>query len=593
MQWPILTGKSRLSATESVFGGYNHTRRVPEGEFYDMENLTSDHYPLLSPRKRRSVFLRAEDPGGLICKDSLCWTEGSCFVMNGSRVDLGLTEGKKQLVSMGAYVIILPDKKYINTADISDRGDLEARFTTQAPVTFTLCRVDGSEYTPQYTQPGEPQSPENMQLWVDTSGIPNTLKQWSQSAAMWITVATTYVKIQSPGIGKAFAEFDGVSIRGLSGDLTEDSSGTLIADPSELAALEGAAVIQARGEDYIVIPGMLEITRTVREPVTVSREMPAMDFVVERDNRLWGCRYGLSNDGQVVNEIYASKLGDFRNWNCYMGISSDSYAVSLGSDGPFTGAAVYGGYPLFFKENCVHKIFGDYPANFGIQTTACRGVQQGSGDSLAIANELLYYKSRHGVCVYDGAVPVEISAPLGDVRYEKAVAAGHGNKYYISMLESLSQKPVLFVYDTALGVWHREDSFRASALCSCTEDLYAIEEGSGVIWGMLGSGGKKESAVCWMAQTGPLGLDLPETKSVSKLVLRMALELGTRVQLFIQYDSLGPWIPLCTLAGQNLRSFAVPIRPRRCDHFRIRIRGEGEARIYSFTKTISQGSDRM
>ena len=41
----------------------------------------------------------------------------------------------------------------------------------------------------------------------------------------------------------------------------------------------------------------------------------------------------------------------------------------------------------------------------------------------------------------------------------------------------------------------------------------------------------------------------------------------------------------------KLRSFSVPLRPRRCDHFRLRIVGEGDAKIYSISKTIEQGGD--
>ena len=66
------------------------------------------------------------------------------------------------------------------------------------------------------------------------------------------------------------------------------------------------------------------------------RSVPEMDFVIESGNRLWGCKYGVV-DGKAVNEIYASKLGDFKNWNCYAGRSTDSYVATRGSDGPFTG----------------------------------------------------------------------------------------------------------------------------------------------------------------------------------------------------------------------------------------------------------------
>ena len=55
--------------------------------------------------------------------------------------------------------------------------------------------------------------------------------------------------------------------------------------------------------------------------------------------------------------------------------------------------------------------------------------------SLAIVNEVLYYKSRSAICSYDGSLPVEISSALGDESYSNAVAGAFGNKYYISCEE--------------------------------------------------------------------------------------------------------------------------------------------------------------
>lgn len=275
-----------------------------------------------------------------------------------------------------------------------------------------------------------------------------------------------------------------------------------------------------------------------------------------------------------------------------MGISTDSYAVSVGSDGPFTGAACYAGYPLFWKENCVHKIFGDYPANFGIQTTACRGVQQGSERSLAIVNELLYYKARHAVCVYDGSLPVEISTALGEQTYYNAVAGGHGNKYYISMEDSFG-KAHFFVYDTVRNLWHREDDLRAESFCSCKDELYCTQKGSGKILTLLHAQREPEKKVRWMVQTGIQGLYLSEQKYVSRLLLRLSMEQGSRIWISIQYDSMGGWENVGSISGHSLRSFVFPIRPRRCDHFRLKIEGEGEVRIHSMTKTIVQGSERV
>ena len=172
------------------------------------------------------------------------------------------------------------------------------------------------------------------------------------------------------------------------GDALELSGG-----PEGVAAVGVAAAL---GQDYVLLPGLLEREQTVQTPVRLGRYVPEMDYVIQCGNRLWGCRYGPDRKGQTVNEIYASALGDFRNWQRFQGLSTDSYAVSLGADGPFTGAAEHLGYPVFFREGYIHKIYGSYPAAFRLQSTPCPGVQRGSAASLALVGQLLYYKSPAG-----------------------------------------------------------------------------------------------------------------------------------------------------------------------------------------------------
>ena len=572
---------SELNVTREmvdVFKGYNHNLRIGDGEFYDMKNLSSVNYPVLSPRPKRGVYASPSDPGGMIGKDSLCYVDGSEFVINEYRIDMGLTVGTspKTLISMGAYVIIMPDKKYINTEDLTDYGDIEASVTTATTVTFTLCKSDGAAYDDVTVSDTAPANPANMALWIDTSSVPHALKQYSETTSMWISIASTYIKISATGIGVPFSDGDGVSISGI--------------ESLDLADLNSNMLIWSRGDDYIVVTGILDKVTTQETPITIARQMPTMDYIIESGNRLWGCRYGTALNGDVVNEIYASKLGDFKNWNSFMGISTDSYAASVGTDGPFTGAITHLGYPLFFKEGCMHKVYGNYPANYQIQTTTCRGVQRGCSRSLAIVNEVLYYKARSAVCAYDGSLPVEISSALGDVQYTAAVAGALGNKYYVSMLD-MNNKHHLFVYDTLKGMWHREDDIKVRAFCSHRGELYYIDGEDKKIKTVLGSGEVDDAPVKWMAETGVIGTDSPDKKYISRLDVRMYLDMGTRVFFYVQYDSCGTWEHIFTMKGENLRSFAVPIRPRRCDHLRLRIEGEGNANIYSICKTIEQGSD--
>ena len=578
MKYPYLSELPVTREMISAFGGYNHNLRIGDGEFYDMKNLISDDYPVLSPRRARGVYVDSGTPQGMIAKDALCYVDGGDFVINEYRVPMGLTvdDEPKTLVSMGAYVIILPDKMYINTSDLTDYGKIEAGVDSASTVTFELCTVDGSVYEDVFVQASAPEEPENMDYWIDTSSVPNALKQYSSTSATWVSIATTYIKIRATGIGKPFSQYDAVTISGV--------------ESESLADLNGTMVIWAKGDDYIVVIGILDKATTQEAAITISRTMPNMDFVIESENRLWGCRYGTDINGNVVNELYASKLGDFKNWNSFLGLSTDSYAVTLGTDGQFTGAITHLGLPLFFKENYIHAVYGDYPSNFRIQTTACRGVQKGCSRSLAIVNETLIYKSRSAVCGYDGSLPVELSAALGGVAYHSAVAGTVGNKYYISMADD-DEVYHLFVYDTKKGMWHREDNTHVTEFCTCRGDLYYTDAADGKIKTVLGTGTAEESPIEWMAETGVIGTDSPDKKYISRLDVRMSLSLDTRVFFFIQYDSSGEWEHIFTMNGIKLQSFSVPIRPRRCDHLRLRIEGVGNAKIYSICKTIEQGSD--
>nr|DAH69934.1 MAG TPA: stabilization protein [Caudoviricetes sp.] len=593
MRFPKLSEQPTSRSITDVFAGYNHTIRIGDGEFYDEENMCSDNYPLLSTRRARGVYASPAAPQGLIAKDALCYVDGTKFVINNQRIEMNLSTAAekcpKSLISMGSYVIIMPDKKYINTVEVSDRGNIEASYQSGSSVRFSLCTAEGADVEAVASETA-PEEPGNGAYWLDTSGKKHALKVYSSATDIWTAVATTYVKISATGIGTQFKQYDGVTIAGI----TEKS----------VEGLNGSAVIWSKADDYIVVVGLLDaaVEQTAEKGViTVKRTMPDMDFVVESGNRLWGCKYSYDKaNGKDINEIYASKLGDFKNWSCYMGISTDSYTASCGTDGPWTGAITHLGYPLFFKENCLHKVYGTFPSNFQIQTTTCRGVQKGSARSMAIINEVLYYKSRGGVCAYDGSLPAEISAAFGEESYSDAVGGGHRNKYYVSMQDSGGAWH-LFTYDTRLGVWHREDNTHAEAWCSCRDEMYYIDASDKKIRTVLGSGTKETAAVPWKVETGTITAltssskypdRIANKKYVGRMLIRMALEQGATMQAYIQYDS-GTWEKLWSMTGKNLRTFSFPVRPHRCDHFRLRLTGAGGAKIYSITKTLEQGSDEM
>ncbi len=597
--YPTLKAGYQRRLVTDTFGGYNHNMKIGDGEFYDMENLTSDRYPLLANRPGRGTVKAPESPYALLGKSQLAYVDGTRLYYG----ELDLTtyleaEGlvisddeamlPKQLVSMGAYMVLFPDHLYINTENFSDCGCMDMAFSTEEgdEVQYTLCKADGTAYDIPVVSASAPDSPENGTLWMDTSGQVHTLKQYSETTAAWVEVPTVYTKISCAGIGKGFGKLDGVRISGCAA--TSEHSAAFQA---QMEALNGSQLLYEVADDYIVVIGLLDQTFIQTEGViTVRRVVPDMDFVTESNNRLWGCKYGLV-DGETVNEIYCCALGDFKNWEQYQGVATDSYRASVGTDGPWTGAVTHLGYPLFFKEQCMHKVYISSAGAHQIVDTACRGVQKGSHNSLAVVNETLYYKGVNDVCAYDGSLPRSVSSQLGGVKYYDGVAGALGDKYYISMRDGEAVWH-LFVLDTAKGCWHREDNTRALQFARCGGELYFInvsDEASPVIQSVAVDG--NEGPIRWMAETGLVGYSTVEQKYVSRFSLRMKLPAGSYMDILIQYDSDGQWHHVGHVNGAGVKTFTIPVRPRRCDHFRLRLEGCGEMRVYSFARIYEVGSD--
>ncbi len=319
--------------------------------------------------------------------------------------------------------------------------------------------------------------------------------------------------------------------------------------------------------------------------LTVSRDLPEMDFIFENENRLWGCK---------GDTIYASKLGDPFNWNVFDGISTDSYAVRVGSAGDFTGACAYLGYPCFFKEEQVYKVYGDRPSNFQVMGSASLGVAEGSGGSLAVAGETLYYLSRAGIVAYSGGMPKSVSAPFGAERFRNANAGSDGTKYYVSMQSEDSGKYSLFVFDTRLGMWFREDDIEAVDFCTLYGGLCFLSADGG-LWSV---GGRElprdavpEGTVRSSAEFADFTSGEPNRKGLMKLIVRMELDAGSRVTVSMLDSPDGEWQRAAELTAEGKRSFVIPLVPRRADSFRIRFEAEGGYRLHSLVREFYVGSE--
>lgn len=748
------------------FLGLNRGLSIADGEMADMLNMSSDNYPVLSTRSPRGVPEFAYESeitpvftgqvDGMLGTNRLVVCHDGKVYIDGVAVPIELStepsKREKKLVSMGAYVCIWPDKKYFNINDPEDCGDIGIKWEPKEgdKISAMMCRLDGTDYDYSKIVVSDvaPEDPADRELWLDTGGTTHTLMQYSQLYRQWTQVATTYIKIEAPGIGKGIKAGDVVWLSGVHepgsnpedegdddlkdtygsvsfsgrnvamtdgckisyifpggefpnggfrvtnifeepptdtqtiviGDLPEkakamkatlkfrvkntlpsatratangypidvtssaeqsvdvvipssnkvsvkftfemdsgryvtgdlENTGThyetleltnvrvvidyvqthfVGSDYDELNRLNTTNRIYGAGDDYIIVAGLLHKVVSLDPTLKLEMKVPDLDYVCEANNRIWGCCYA-EQDGTIVNEIRCCALGDYRNWFKYIGTAADSYTVSVGSDGVFTGAFSLQGVPIFYKEAFMHRVGGTIPANYTLNTIRCRGVQDGSWKSLAVVNETLFYKARHEIMAYEGALPYSVSAKLGHADYRNAVAGNYRDKYYINMQDADTLEWHTYVLDAAKGVWHQEDKARISNMATISGELVLAVEGEDTT--SLRTVGNKDGTkeyFPWSVTFGVLGYQSEQQKYLSRYNIRAQMSAGSYMKVEMQYDSDGKWHHMGTMKSPRLQTFLLPIIPRRCDHCQLRISGNGTINIYSVAREYENGGD--
>ena len=644
MRQPYRGNVTRYGYTLQEFGGINRLVRINENEFSDMENMSSAQYPLLSVREKRQL-LRKEDEGaevvGFICKEAVVKIirfNGECklYINENEVSDFYLSADDdmcpKNIVGMGAYIVIFPDKKFVNLLDVTDKGSLENSYTNAeavAALTIEPCTVSGERYSKTTIRAVAPSGPSNGDVWVDVSQDKTVYKIWDESTSQWQSVSTTYLKISCPGIGLGFKKWDAVNFKGfdkvefceaLYEPWGEAYAGNDISErvKEQIKAINTEGIILydvAEDDSYIVIAGIIDVAcidvvfhlnnNETNAPITVERVCPPMDFVVECNNRLWGCKYGVVN-GKTVNEIYACRQGDFKNWYAYLGVSTDSYAVSLGSDGPFTGAVTFGGYPIFFKQDCLHKIYGNIPANYQLLTTVCRGVEKGMHKSIVTVNNTLFYKSPVDFCAYDGSLPLGISQKLTRCNFKDIVGGGLRDKVYWSVVEEDGSRSLL-VYDASTAQWMREsgEDIKCFArdghilnflVLNEAKNQYSIKSVNKDYDIKMVINGEaypqEEEEIRWYCESGDIGFSDIYQKYVKKLTMRAKVHENAEFYVYISCDG-GEFRQIGdAVTKEGVHSVSIPVTPERCDNFRYRLEGRGQVEIISLYFEFDEGSDK-
>ena len=340
--------------------------------------------------------------------------------------------------------------------------------------------------------------------------------------------------------------------------------------------------------------------------LTIKKDMPDMDYITISANRIWGC-------SNAKHEIYACKQGDPTSWRTYAGIANDAYAVTIGSDGDFTGACTYKGMPFFFKENLIICLYGTKPSNYQVSEIYYPGIEKGSSDSLALVNGYVYFKSKKGVVRFDGSSTQTISDELGLKVFNNAVGGAGEEKYYIAMQENGVNH--LFVYDTRKQMWHKEDDgkprrffrYKQSLFGIMTTDQIVRYEGMNIITNNLPASFRNKEieetsqvgeftihnrGIDWYAETGPIESGSTNAKHIQRLGIRYELSERAWLKVSVKYDNEEKWIKAYEHEGKKSEGpVNIAFRPRRCEKFRLRFEGEGDCKILSIQRTVNEGSE--
>ena len=533
MKLPSMKYSDRITKSKQIkFGGLNQAAGAKDGELRDMMNLSSDDSPVMATRKKRMFLQSLSAPGGLYSWKQLCWVDGTHFYYDGV-VKGTVTQGEKTFASIGPHIVIFPDKCCFNV----DTGEFKSMESTWSGkrVTFT-----------------------------------NGLRYEEDAAANTIFCeGVNWEDYFQPG--------DGVEISGCTVH-PENNISAIIRE------IDGERMYFS--ENIFSLGGDGTEEYTEESALSIRRSVPNLKYVCEHENRLWGC-----DD----TTIYASQPGDIFNWNVFDGLDSDAWALTPGSVGAFTGCVSYRGYVTFFKEDHIYRVYGSIPSNFEVVDSATLGLLPGNAKSLSIAGETLFYMSRTGIMAYTGGVPQPISQAFAGERFSNAVGGSDGLKYYVSMQDGAGTWS-MYVYDTQHGLWHKEDHTRVLNFAWWDGNLFYLNS-LGEIW-ITGNiheppeGVSDEPQIEWFAEFADFTDEDPNKKGVSKIQIRLDLDEGAEVSVDIQFDSDGVWRPVRRIVSEgSKRSYHLPIIPRRCDHYKLRLSGINGCRIYSMVRESYSGSE--
>ena len=141
---PYLTQESTETKKYIInFQGLNLGEDYTDGELSDCLNLSSVLSPCITQRFARVKEATYTAPTAIHAKEGLLVIDGTDVKYDGITVGT-VTQGRKQMATIGNYIVIFPDKRYYNVVE-NEYGSMEETFTGTGLV-FTASTITGSGF---------------------------------------------------------------------------------------------------------------------------------------------------------------------------------------------------------------------------------------------------------------------------------------------------------------------------------------------------------------------------------------------------------------------------------------------------------------
>ncbi len=570
---PYLKNKmKRVARSVSQFDGLNMNLAKADSELSDDCNMSSDDYPCLSVRAARSNYgdlgmtvraLGAKD--GIFCVGSTEEEPDKTVIKfgeNTAEISAGNPNAERRCACLADQVLILPDKAVykpsdnsvysvgysksitLSGAEATAKQQLGVSYTTNFPtyigeITSTgLVSATYSEKYVSYLMPFEKiKAGDVVHISMEVLPAPyNKTNYWS------------YIKSMSDGID--------LKVESVTYTKHDVKTGTL----NEITSI-------SFGQNAIDMGGFSEV---IIKSITLSRRLPDLDDMCTLNNRIWGVKN---------NTIMCSKLGDASQWYDF---SADSYGTlpsSCFSADVDTGGK-FGGSVVAFKEDCIHKIYGNAPDNYTLSTLECCGVKDGARDTLCRVGGALYYLGRGGVYMYDGTRPRLISQKT-DLDIADASQAGTDGKKYYLLAGALSGRRI-YVYDPEHKSWHMEDMpENADKFVYNDGRLYLL---CGSLLKCISGDRSAEESVTWSFALH-FDEDSYATKNYDKLFIKYKLGDGAAFTVKTVCDGDRENCGTYTDASGVDVEYATAVLPiRRCIEFDLLFCGAGDFTLIDVTR---------